>query len=205
MKLKFKLLAGGVAALGLIGAASGAGAGTRLNLAVAVTGGQRHNAVSTQFQTNTTNTSPINDSNRAQAVSVLCVDCKTVAVAVQIDLAQGPVNAITGINKAVADERRTVNADTCAAAYQFIIAPGEQVSFSSDGSAAINSIKARVAAVARSDESCDSIQSNIVSQMDQLYNVLTDPNSYVGAQPNVAARGASVGVSVTQRSDVKTA
>jgi hypothetical protein len=106
-----------------MGGATNVADAANANLAVALTGGQVHTSTKVAFQVNNNVGLVVADGNRAQAASTLCEDCKTVAVAVQIDLAAGPVVSIHALNKAISTEYRTVNSDTCASAYQFVIAP----------------------------------------------------------------------------------
>lgn len=208
MRTRYKVLSAGVLAAGLWAAATmGASAGTHVNGALSITGANTHNSVHTAFQTNTNVGTSATDVNRASATSVVCQNCHTVAVAVQIDLASGPVVAIHADNKAVAYENRTVNADTCASAYQFVIAPSVQTSFSADGSAAIGAIKASVQSAANSGASCESIQASVANDMDSLLNTLLDSSTYNGVAPTAAAaaRSAAPAVNVSRYVDVKSA
>jgi hypothetical protein len=98
-----KLISAGVLTLGLmIGTATAAGAVGNLNMALAITGGPWRTSVQTAFQTDNNAGLTVGDANRAQAVSRYCTGCKTVAIAVQVDLAAGPVVSIRAITKAIA-------------------------------------------------------------------------------------------------------
>jgi hypothetical protein len=182
MKVRTKLAAGAMAA-GLVLAGAGTAEATNVNVALSLTGGAKHYSAHTAFQINNNVGLSVGDGNRAQATSVACLNCKTVAVAVQIDLASGPVVSIRALNKAVATTSHAINADTCAAAYQFIIAPSELVVFSTAGKAAIAAVKAAVTAEVASADSCAVITATVATQMDALQSVLLDPTSYVPGTP----------------------
>ena len=107
------------------------------------------------------------------------------AIAVQVDLAAGPVVSIRALNKAVAQTVAGINDDTCASAYQFVIAPNELVVFSPAGKAAIASIEATVAAIAHSASDCAAITANVDSSMNTLAAVLLNPASYAAGNPGV--------------------
>ena len=183
--MKLRLIAGGVMTLGLmIGTATAAGATTNLNGALSITGGPVRTSIHTAFQTDNYAGTTVTDVNRAQAVSVNCAPgCKTVAIAVQVDLASGPVIAIHAGNAAVAQTFGAVGADTCASAYQFVIAPNTQVVFSAQGKAGIAAVEAAVAAEARSGDTCAVITDNTDAAMGTLAAVLTDPSSYAAGNP----------------------
>lgn len=184
---RLKMIAAGVMTLGLmIGTATAAGATTNLNMALSITGGAQRTSVHTAFQTDNYAGTTVTDVNRAQAVSINCAPgCKTVAVAVQVDLAAGPVIAIHAGNAAIAQTVRAVGADTCASAYQFVIAPNTQVVFSSSGKAGIAAVSATVAAEARSGDSCAVITASTDAAMVTLAGVLVDPASYTAGNPPV--------------------
>ena len=179
-----KLFTAGVLGLGLIlGSATAAGASTNVNLALSITGAFQHNSAHVAFQTNNDTGLVVGDANRAQAVSVNCASCKTVAVAVQIDLAVGPVTAIRAGNVAIAQSRGVVNSDTCASAYQFIVAPDEMVVFTPTAKAQIATVAAAVTAEARSTADCATITATVDSSMNTLAGVLTNPASYAPGTP----------------------
>jgi hypothetical protein len=178
------LAAAGLTGALVIGATTGADASANANLALSITGGQTHRSAHTAFQVNNNVGLSVADANRAQASSVGCVDCKTVAAAVQVDLAAGPVVSIHAINKAVAVERSTVNSDTCAMAYQFVIAPNARVVFSASGKADIAAVQAAVRAEVASSASCADIQASVAASMDTLGGVLGDPGSYAPGDPS---------------------
>jgi hypothetical protein len=183
--MRLKLIGAGVMTLGLmIGTATAAGATTNLNGALSITGGAVRTSVHTAFQTDNYAGTTVTDVNRAQAVSVNCAPgCKTVAIAVQVDLAAGPILGLHAGNAAIAQTYNAVGADTCASAYQFVIAPNTQVVFSAAGKAGIAAVEAGVAAEARSGDSCDVITANTDAAMGTLAGVLTDPASYTAGNP----------------------
>lgn len=210
MKFRSMLAAGGIAAALVVATAGSAAAAGNTQLVLSTTGAGTHTSVHTGFQTNNETGLVVADANQARADSRYCNDCKTVAVAVQIDLASGPVVNIKASNLAISYEYATNNADTCAAAYQFVIAPDLRVSFSDAGKAAIADIKAQVAAEAASTDDCLTITANVASLMDSLGAVLSDPGSYVVAtQTTTVARAAAAAqpsaVAVSRFQDVKTA
>lgn len=209
MKIRSMLAAGGIAAALVVATAGSAAAATNTQLVLSTTGATTHTSVHTGFQVNNNVGLVVGDANRAQAASVFCNGCKTVAVAVQIDLASGPVVTVRAINKAIATEYATNLADTCAAAYQFIIAPDQTVSFSDAGKAGIDAVKAAVAAEAASTDDCLTIDAAVAADMDTLAGVLSDPASYVIAATNTAtvarAAVAAPHVNVIRSIDVQAA
>lgn len=185
-KPSIRLLAAGVLTLGLaVGSASAADAAANVNMALAITRGPWRTSVHTAFQTDNAAGLVVGDSNRAQAVSSHCIACKTVAIAVQVDLASGPVVSIRAVNKAIATTIAGVGDDTCASAYQFIVAPDEMVVFSAQGKAAIAAVEAAVAAEARSGASCAAITAQVGADMNTLGATLFDPASYAPGNPGV--------------------
>jgi hypothetical protein len=78
-----------------------------------------------------------------------------------------------------------VNDDTCASAFQFIIAPNQMVVFSAQGKASIASINAAVAAEARSTDDCATITDKVDVLMDGMATALFDPASYTPGDPGV--------------------
>jgi len=181
-KITSTLAAAGLAAALALGGAANAEAANG-NLALSLTGGRTTYSANTAFQVNNNVGKVVADANRAQASSLLCNGCKTVAVSVQIDLAAGPVLAIRALNQAIATTNRAVNADTCASAYQFIVAPDAMVVFSATGKAAIDAIKAAVVAEVRSANSCAVIVANVAAQMDALTVVLSSDSTYEPGTP----------------------
>ena len=184
LRQKIPMMAAGLLTLGLvIGAATTAGAAANVNFALAITGGPYKTSVHTSYQTDNAAGLTVTDANRAQAVSVSCVGCKTVAIAVQVDLAAGPVVNIRASNKAIAQTRRGINDDTCASAYQFIVAPNEMVVFSPSGKAGIAAIESLVSAESRSGDSCAVITEKVDAAMGTMANLLLDSSSYIPGNP----------------------
>jgi hypothetical protein len=115
---------------------------------------------------------------------------------------------IAAINTAIATQFAATNSQTCASAYQFIIAPDQTVRFSADGLAAINAIRANVTAITASTDDCATITAMVAGQMDDLAGVLGDPGSYTFTTVAPMARLAAAvrpSVSVQRYSDVQSA
>jgi hypothetical protein len=179
-----KLLSAGVLTLGLmIGTATAAGAMANVNMALSITGAFMHTSVHTAIQTDNEVGLTVADANRAQAVSVNCANCKTVAIAVQVDLAAGPVVDIRAQNKAIAQTVRSVNADTCASAYQFVVAPDELVVFTPTAKATLATIAAEINTEAHSTDTCAVISATVDGLADNIAAVLLAPGSYAPGSP----------------------
>jgi hypothetical protein len=115
-------------------------------------------------------------------------------VAVQIDLAIGPVNGVVGVNIA---NSRTVggqNDDTASYAVQYIIAPSEPVVFTPACTASINGILADITNIAKT-ESTTTRDADINAQTDNLNNTLLNTSCYTPGTPT----GGQVLVTVNQR------
>jgi hypothetical protein len=191
-----KLALAGLLCLGLvIGSASAASAAVNLNLAIALTTPLNHTSVRTSYQVNNDPAGVVADGNEARAISEMCNNCRTVAVAVQIDLAAGPVVSVSGVNEAVSRTGDGSNDDTGAYAYQFIIAPSEQVVFTPTCTTTINGILADVTAIAK-NESAMQRSVDIAGKFDLLNSTLLNVGCYQAGTP----LGPEFNVTVNQRS-----
>lgn len=101
-----------------------------------------------------------------------CVDCRTVAVAVQVVLIEGSVTDFRPLNAAVAYNEECVRCQTFAFARQEILSPGRPVELSDEAEGRIDAIQARMRALAASDEPFAQLAADLDGLTDQLVAVV---------------------------------
>lgn len=82
----------------------------------------------------------VNASNTAAAVAS-CTDCRTVAVAIQVVLAEDTANSFTPTNTALAINYQCTECETLAAAYQFVFGDGTDVKLTPEGKQQLHDVK----------------------------------------------------------------
>lgn len=88
----------------------------------------------------------------AAAATASCVDCRTVAVAVQIVLAEGEATDISPTNLAVAINNGCIRCETFAAAYQYVITTDGLVRFSPEGQQQLVALQDQLHSLVGSDD-----------------------------------------------------
>lgn len=84
------------------------------------------------------------DSQNAAVAYSNCVDCQTVAVAIQIVLVVGDVDSATPTNVAIAYNENCTSCETMAAAYQYVYSTGDNFRFSKEGKRRLYDLRQRL-------------------------------------------------------------
>jgi putative peptide zinc metalloprotease protein len=131
-----------LAAVGFLPAASwgGEGDGATQNAAVAVNKKDGSSEFKFKFAITQTSAEVINHSNAAVAFAS-CIECETVAIAVQVVLVTGNPHTVTPQNIAVAFNELCEACLTFASAYQIVKSTGGPVEFTEAGRQRLNSIR----------------------------------------------------------------
>jgi putative peptide zinc metalloprotease protein len=144
--------------------------------------------------------------NGAFAYATNCNGCRSIAIAVQIDLVAGDVQRIDARSRTQAITKGCTGCLALAAAHQFIVAPGgDRVWLSDSGRNQLSSIRAQLYALRWSRASGLEIQSQIEGLMQQVVNVLlsevrtSDPVAATNARTTAAAAPAAPSIVVDHR------
>jgi hypothetical protein len=153
--------------------ATSAEAGTRYNQAVAYTNGRDRVDVSVSFRIAYDHGPIVTANNFAFARGSYCTGCRTVAIALQIDLVSGPVTKVNATNVSLAKNVKCVRCDTVADAHQFVVAPGtEDVGFTQQGSSQLRAIKRELIADAWKAQPGAQLQAEINALIARVESVL---------------------------------
>lgn len=101
-----------------------------------------------------------------------CVDCRTVAVAVQVVLMEATVSDFRPANAAVAVNDNCVRCQTFAFARQELLTADRPVRISDEGAEQVATIEGQIRQVADSSEAFDQMAADLDSLTDQLVTVL---------------------------------
>ncbi len=145
--------------------------------------GGADNIVSVQNQTNSSlaaraKTSVAHDpgptvANVNQAYAhASCTDCRTVAVAVQVVLVEGPTTDFRPTNVALALNENCLRCATFAFARQEVLSPGRHIEISDPAQRAIKQIQAQVSRVASSSETFPQMTADLDNLTQQLVAVV---------------------------------
>jgi len=110
-----------------------------------------------------------------------CTDCRTVAVAVQAIIIEGPVNDFRPGNAAAAVNTNCLRCQTFAYARQEVLQADGKVPLSDDAEAQYEAIQDQIRDVSRSDASFDDITVQLDSLVDELVAVLQAEVDRAGA------------------------
>ncbi|MGH9124124.1 MAG: hypothetical protein ACRDZ8_05270 [Acidimicrobiales bacterium] len=108
-----------------------------------------------------TGTAAVTNANLAYSQSSDCTGCRTVAVAVQAVVIEGVPTAITPQNAAVALNNNCQSCMTFAYAQQYVFSPEHPVTLGRGTTAVLAGLQAAMRAVAASDESFTTMNSNL--------------------------------------------
>jgi putative peptide zinc metalloprotease protein len=101
-----------------------------------------------------------------------CTDCRTVAVAVQVVLTEGPVNDFRPQNAAVALNENCIRCQTFAYARQEVLNPGRPVRIGDSAQAKIDGIDRRMSQLAASTEPFDRLAADLDSLTVEMVGVV---------------------------------
>jgi putative peptide zinc metalloprotease protein len=101
-----------------------------------------------------------------------CTDCRTVAVAVQVVVVEGPVSTFAPGNGAAAVNENCLRCATFAYARQEVLTPGTRVRISSIAQNRIQQLQWRIDSVADSDEAFDQMTADLDSLTEELVAVV---------------------------------
>lgn len=101
-----------------------------------------------------------------------CTDCRTVAVAVQVVLTEGPVNDFRPENAAVALNENCVRCRTFAYARQEVLTPGRAVRIGDSAEARIEGIDQRMRELASSNEPFPQLAADLDGLVQELVAVV---------------------------------
>jgi hypothetical protein len=153
--------------------ATSAEAGTRYNQALAYTNGRHRVDVAVSFRVSYDHGSIVTANNFAFARGSYCTGCRTVAIAVQIDLVSGPVTKVNANNVSVAKNVKCLNCETVADAHQFVVAPGtEDVGLTQQGDSQLRAIRRELIADAWSAAPGAQLQGQINALLARVESVL---------------------------------
>jgi hypothetical protein len=106
----------------------------------------------------------VGSENLAEAESVACSGCTTVAVAVQAVVATGDPSVVVPHNAAVAVNSGCTSCSSYAYAYQYVLTKAGPIHLSPAGQASINALRAQIATTAASGMSFD----ELTARLDEL-------------------------------------
>jgi hypothetical protein len=112
-----------------------------------------------------------------------CVNCRTVAVAVQAVLITGSPSIVRPKNAAVAVNADCSGCQTFAAAYQYVVTTGGPAHLSADGHRQVGSIRAEIAALAASALSFEELDAQLDGAVSRLWRVIDDELVAAGGSP----------------------
>ena len=101
-----------------------------------------------------------------------CVDCRTVAVAAQVVLVEGPIDTEAPVNAAVALNVECTSCETYAYARQIVLKPGSPVTIRSSAQDRISAVHAQIRRISRSDLSFPAMDAALDAQVDELESIV---------------------------------
>jgi len=113
----------------------------------------------------------VSNDNQAYA-HASCTDCRTVAVAVQVVLVEGPTSDFRPTNAAVALNESCLRCATFAFARQEVLSPGRHVEIGDDAKHQIEAIQSRIRSVTASSEAFDQMTVDLDGLTQQLVGVV---------------------------------
>lgn len=111
-----------------------------------------------------------------------CVDCRTVAVAVQIVLIMSDASTISPQNLAIAMNQGCQGCTTAAFAYQYVITTDGIVRFTQPGQTQMASLRAQISDVTASDLDPWAMDAKLDGLVDELWNVVDTELVAAGVQ-----------------------
>ena len=153
--------------------ATTAAAGTRDNVAIAITDARHPVDVDVSFQITHDHGPVANANNLASATGSNCTGCRTIAIAIQVDLVSGVVTKVNAQNFSLAENFKCVQCETLADADQFIVAPGgEDVDLTGHGRAELEAIRRDLVAEVHSGEPIPELQADVEATLLRIDTVL---------------------------------
>jgi hypothetical protein len=153
--------------------ATTAAAGTRDNVAIAITDARHPVDVDVSFQITHDHGPVANATNLASATGSNCTGCRTIAVAIQIDLVSGVVSTVNAQNVSLAENFKCVLCQTLADAHQFIVAPGgEDVDLTGEGRAELEALRRELIAEVHSSDPIPELQADVDAIVPRIDAVL---------------------------------
>jgi len=125
-----------------------------------------------------------------------CTDCRTVAVAVQVVVLEGPVTDFRPANAAVAVNDSCLRCQTYAYGHQVVLSAGRMVELSADAEQRVDQLDHQMDQVAASSEGFDQMTSDLDQLTAQLVSAVQD--GIRGAGNGAEAADASEGRQVQQ-------
>ncbi|HEX2178743.1 MAG TPA: hypothetical protein VHL54_04370 [Actinomycetota bacterium] len=101
-----------------------------------------------------------------------CVDCRTVAVAAQVVLVEGPVDTEAPVNAAVAVNVECSSCETYAYARQVVLKPGSPVTIGSGARDRISAVHAEIRRISRSDLTFPEMDAALDRQVNRLTSIV---------------------------------
>ena len=101
-----------------------------------------------------------------------CVECQTVAIALQIVLVEGVPDSVTPTNVAIALNEECQACTTVALAYQFVVGRGGPVRFTKEGRRRLAEIRREFERLGRSGLSAEELTTRAKDLKDQVADVL---------------------------------
>jgi hypothetical protein len=196
MKRKYLLAIVAVFAL-TFGTAEGAGASASWNGAFAFSGPWDKTGFDLAFDTPVDGGPYVRLENRAYAFAGYCNGCRSIAIAVQIDLIEGTPRQLDLVNIGQAETRRCVGCLTVTAVHQFVVVSGaNRVWITDSGRQQLRAIKQQLSQLRRSKAPGDEITAKIDGLMGQIVDVLiaevrTSGNNTATTAPDASARTAA--------------
>ena len=124
------------------------------------------------YQTAKNMSDTIDNQNAAAATSADCTGCRTVAVAVQVVLAENDPSTVTPANIALAINQNCTGCETAAFAYQYVITTRGPSHFSPDGNQTIANLRRQIEAVADSGAPLFEIDARLDALVDQMWSTV---------------------------------
>ena len=124
------------------------------------------------YQTAKNMSDAVDNQNAAAATSADCTGCRTVAVAVQVVLAENDPSTVTPANIALAINQNCTGCETAAFAYQYVITTRGPSHFSPDGNQTIAELRRQIEAVADSGAPLFEIDARLDSLVDQMWSTV---------------------------------
>lgn len=113
----------------------------------------------------------VDQTNAAVAISS-CQQCRTVAISIQVLIAETDPSVVTPENLALAVNQDCTTCDTFALAYQLVLGDGTRLRFTSAGNQSIAQIRRELQALRNQDLSDEELANQVGALVDRLRGVL---------------------------------
>jgi putative peptide zinc metalloprotease protein len=149
-------------------------------------------------------TGEVVDAGNAAVAYASCVECSTVAVAVQFVLVQGSPDIFTPENVAIAINEECNLCETMALAYQVVIQTDGPVRLTNDGRQQLHDLLKQLKDLEDGDLTLEQLHAKVEDLVDQMTQVLSTQLVPIGKPDDAAAAAASASTTTTVKDTATT-